>query len=119
MTTLTEGFGEWIPLTHDGVQRAPDAPAAVQIGRADKSLVQYPKGKSSMLFYFYAARSARDALRKMFADELDAPGAKGQGAMSFRFVVGGDEARLHLERLYEEFEVRFGAPPFLNQDDEP
>ena len=119
MTTLTEGFCDWIPLTKDGVERAPDGPAAVQVGRADKGLVQYPKGKSSMLFYFYAARSARDALRKIFGDELDAPGAKGQGALAFRFVAGGDDARLFLERLYEEFEVRFGAPPFLHQDDEP
>jgi hypothetical protein len=94
---------------------APDAPAAVQLCRADKSLVQYAKGKSSMVFYFYAARSARDALTKMFADELDTPGTKGQGALAFRVLPGDDAARAHLERLFEEFEQRFGSAPILHE----
>lgn len=111
---ISEGFCDWIPLTNDDVMKAPDAPAAVQVSRADKSLVQYPKGKSAMVFYFYAARSARDALRKIFSDELDAQGSMGQGALAFRFLEGGDDAKAHLERLYEEFETRFGGPPILH-----
>ncbi len=113
------GFSEWFPLSAAGVtQHAPDAPAAVQVSRLDKSLALYPKGKSAMVFYFYAARSAREALRRLFADELDEPGARGQGELAFRFYAGGDEARVHLERLYFEFEDRFGAPPVLHVSDE-
>jgi hypothetical protein len=118
--TIDSGFGDWIALTSEGVGGAPDEPAAVQVARADKSLVQYAKGKSAMVFYFYAARSAREALKRLFADELDEAGARGQGALAFRVLTGGDEARLHLERLYFEFEERFGSPPVLhaNGDDE-
>ena len=67
-----------------------------------------------MVFYFYAARSAREALLRLFADELEEPGARGHGALAFRFLKGGDEVHAHLERLFEEFEQRFGASPVLH-----
>lgn len=109
------GFSAWFPLTPDSVRAsAPDEPAAVQLSRADKSLVAYPRGKSAMVFYFYAARSAREALRRLFAEELEQPGASGQGPLAFRVLVGGDSARAHLERLYVEFEERFGGLPILH-----
>lgn len=116
-----EGFGPWWPLSPEGVQtHAPDGPAAVQLCRADKALVRYPRGKSTIVFYFYAARSARDALSRVFADEIDAPGARGQGPLAFRLLAGGDAARSRLEQLYEAFVERFGAPPVLHAstDDE-
>ncbi len=116
---LARGFSEWFPLDAAGTgQHAPDAPAAVQVSRLDRSLAVYPKGKSAMVFSFYAARSAREALRRLFADELEEPGARGQGALAFRFIAGGDAARVHLERLYFEFEERFGAPPVLHASDD-
>jgi hypothetical protein len=109
-----EGFTDWIALTNDGVAAAPDAPAAVQLSRLDKSLVPYAKGKSAMVFYFYAARSAREALKRLFAEELERPGARGQGPLAFRTITGGDDVRQHLEKLYFEFEERFGSPPILH-----
>ncbi len=118
--TTSEGFGEWIPLTAAGLLLATEGAGAVQLCRADKSLIEYPKGKSTMVFYFYAGRSVRDALRKVFADEIDEAGARGEGPLSFRFLAGGDEAKRWLEGLYEEFCDRFGAPPILHvvDDDE-
>jgi hypothetical protein len=113
------GFSQWFPLTSAGVEEnAPDAPAAVQLARADKSLVPYPRGKSAMVFYFYAARSAKEALKRLFAEELESAGARGQGPLTFRVLAGGDEARRHLERLYFEFEERFGSAPVLHAEAE-
>lgn len=114
---IAAGFGEWIPLTHDGIARCPDAPAAVQVSTEDRRLVQYPKGKSAMVFYFYAQRSAREALRRAFADELDERGARGEGPLAFRVLEGGDEVKAHLERLFAEFEARFGDAPTLHARD--
>ena len=94
------------------------APGAVQLCRADKSLIEYPKGKSTMVFYFYAARSMREALRRLFADELDEPGARGEGALLFRTCAGGDDVKQWIEGLYEEFSERFGRPPILHVVDD-
>lgn len=112
------GFGDWVPLTPEGLNAAIDGPAAVQLCRADKSLIEYPSGKSTMVFYFYAARSAREALRRLFADELEEPGARGEGALLFRTCAGGEEARAWLEGLFDEFVARFGRAPSLHPDDD-
>jgi hypothetical protein len=113
----THSFGAWFPLDDAHVASAPDAPAAVQLRRADGSLVAYPRGRSAMVFYFFAARSAREALRRLFRDELDEPGARGEGPLAFRVLVG-DDARAHLERLYESFAADFGRAPILHPDDD-
>ena len=111
-------LSEWAPLTEKLLRaRAPDEPAAVQLRRAN-GLVPYARGKSAMVFYFYAARSARQALLRAFADEVAEPGARGQGPLWFRTAVGGDDVREGLERLYEEFVARFGAPPVLHASDD-
>jgi hypothetical protein len=112
-------FGVWIPLDDEHLRRdAPDVPGAVQLRRADASLVQYPRGRSAMVFYFYAARSVREALRRLFRDELDEPGARGEGPLVFRFVVGGDDARALLERHFDAFVDEFGRAPALHADDD-
>jgi len=68
-------FGPWWPLSDEAVRReAPDAPGAVQLRRADGKPVVYPRGRSAMVFYLYAARSTREALLRLFRDELLEPG---------------------------------------------
>ena len=110
-------FGDWHPLTRDDVNaHAPDGPAAVQLSRADRMLIAYPTGKSSMVFYFYAARSAQQALLRLFADELAEPGSRDCGPLQFRTARGGDDVKVMLERLYADFERDFGAPPFLHAE---
>ena len=111
---VARGFGPWIPLTREGVAHAPDGPAAVQVGTEDRRLVAYPKGKSAMVFYLYAQRSAKETLLRVFADELDERGARGQGPLAYRVLEGGDAVRAHLERLFAEFEERFGDAPVLH-----
>jgi hypothetical protein len=116
-TTLA--FGPWQPLDGEQVDGDVwDAPGAVQLRRADGQLVSYPRGKSAMVFYFYAARSVREALRRVFRDELAEPGARGQGPLVFRVCLGGEEARLFLERHYESFVAQFGRAPCLHVDDD-
>jgi hypothetical protein len=109
-------FGDWYPLTEAGVDGAPRGPAAVQLRRA-LGLVRYPRGRSAMVYYFYAADDAARALTTLFADELATPGARGYGALWFRFSVE-ENAREGLEALYHEFSRRFGAPPVLHGADE-
>jgi hypothetical protein len=110
-------FGDWQPLTPAGVDAAFDGPAAVQVARADRQLVAYPKGKSAMVFYFYAARSAREALRRLFDDELLEPGARGEGALVFR-LCAGEPAKAWLEELFDRFVNDFGRAPILHPDDD-
>ncbi|HEY1099250.1 MAG TPA: hypothetical protein VGF99_09985 [Myxococcota bacterium] len=111
-------FGRWYGLDDEGLEMAPDGPGAVQVGRADRQLVDYPKGKSAMVFYFFAARSVREALRRVFADEIAEPGARGQGALVFRYFVGTDDAQAFLETLFDRFVVEFGRAPILHPDDD-
>jgi hypothetical protein len=111
-------FGDWQPLTRGVVDVALDAPAAVQVARADRQLVAYPSGKSAMVFYFYAARSAREALRRLFDDELLEPGARGEGPLVFRLCPGGDAAKAWLQELFERFCNDFGRAPILHPDDD-
>lgn len=111
---LTAGFGPWYPLTREGVEHASGLPSAVQVSTQDRRLVHYPKGKSAMVYYFYAARAAREALLRLFQDELDERGSRGEGPLVFRQMVGGNEVLEHIEKLYGDFEERFGAPPILH-----
>jgi hypothetical protein len=111
-------FGPWLPLDDAHLEDVTDGPGAVQLGRADRSLVDYPRGRSAMVFYFYAARSMREALRRLFADELDEPGARGEGPLVFRVCPGGHDARAWLEGLFDEFVERFGRAPILHPDDD-
>lgn len=110
-------FGDWYPLTEAGVDGAPRGAAAVQVRRA-LGLVRYPRGRSAMVYYFYAADDASRALTTVFGDELQEPGVRGHGALWFRFSTE-EGAREGLEALYLEFVRRFGAPPALHGADEP
>ncbi len=103
-------FGPWHPLDDEGLTAAPDAPGAIQVCRADRSLVQYPSGKSAMVFYVYAARSVRDAMRKLFGDELDTPGARGEGPLAFRWCAGGDDAECGSKASTTTSAANLGGP---------
>lgn len=105
-------FGPWHPLTVEGLVAAPEGPGAVQLRRGE-GLCVYPSGKSAMVFYFFARESVRGALERAFADELAGPGARGQGALLFRFAAA-DDAQEQLAALLHEFTRRFGAPPVLH-----
>ena len=109
-------FSKWFPLTEDGVDaKAPTGPAAVQLRTAD-GVIDYPAGKSAMVFYFFASTSVAEALRTHFADELTTPGHRGYGPLLFRFSDESDGAA-GLQRHLDAFEARFGRKPWLHESD--
>jgi hypothetical protein len=105
-------FGPWNELTADGVAKAPEGPAALQV-RREHGLLRYPQGRSAMVFYAFAASGARVALERRFADEIATPGAEGQGPLLYR-TLDDEGAQEHLAELLTRFEHRFGSPPALH-----
>lgn len=110
-------FTAWFPLDQQGVlTHAPQGPAALQI-RLAEGLIKYASGHSSaMVFYGYASQNARQTLQELFADELAQPGARGHGALWFRYIQG-DEVLDTLKRRMHKFQTHFGEFPIFNQPD--
>ena len=107
-------FSSWHPLSESGLEEyAPSQPAAVQVRLAD-GLVDYPDGHSAMVGYLVASESVRDALARLFDDEIESPGARGLGPLEFR-TYSGAGARRWMARLMFKFEDTFGAMPLFNQ----
>ena len=105
-------FGRWVSLTDEGLESAPAGPAAVQL-RREAGLIDYPSGKSAMVFYVWVGSNVRTALRSHFATELAQPGSQGQGPLLYRWSedVGGQQL---LQALLAGFERRFGSAPILH-----
>lgn len=110
------GFTNWQRLTQESVeQHAPDGPAALQVKRVG-GLVDYPSGKSAMLWYGYASENAGATLTEHFEDELRQPGTRGYGTLRFRYIPGGQQARETLMKVWHKFVSKFGRPPLLNSE---
>ncbi len=111
-------FSSWHPLTAEGVRsKAPEEPCAIQV-RRQQGLVNYPNGKSAMVWYGYGARG-QDLLRREFEGEIASPGQLGQGPLLFRYLCGGDEALETINLLAHKFRRRFGRLPILLDDEVP
>jgi len=105
-------FNDWSVLSLDEVEKGvTEGPAAFQLRQAE-GLVRYPSGKSAMVYYAYAHHAKRAILESM-QDEIQSPGVRGVGAIWFR-TLEHPRALEHLQRLFVEFERRFGAPPLFN-----
>ncbi len=110
-------FSSWYPLTEEGIAgHAPGGAAALQVKRA-RGLVEYPAGKSAMLWYAYASQDAARTLRECFGDELDTRECRGHGPLLFRYAAGGEEARETVDYVFRRFLTNFGAPPVFNDSD--
>lgn len=109
-----DGFSTWESLDRAGIVRAPDGPAAVQI-RVAEGLVDYPRGRSAMVFFFFAERSARRALLEKL-DTNWGQDERGLGQLWYR-CLQGPGAREELEGRWDAFYTRFGAPPCLHRDE--
>ena len=106
------GFSSWYELTDENLEaNAPGQKAAIQVRRAD-GLVDYPSGKSAMVWYGIADDVA-GVLRDQFADELDQPGIRGCGTLEFRYYAG-PRPRERIEKVAKRFVQRFGSPPVFN-----
>jgi len=111
------GFSSWYPLSDEGLkEHGPREAAAIQI-RRQEGLVDYPSGKSAMVWYGYSDDDAVAMLREVFGDELTEAGARGFGPLQFRYMTGDKGGRQSLEKVARKFVGRFGRAPILNRWD--
>lgn len=101
-------FDTWYPLGDAG-DRAPTDPGVWQV-RLATGLLDYPRGKSAMVHYAYAAdvRAAAQAW-------ASAHGAEG---LVCRHLIETDpttDLPAFCAKLSDEFVRRFGAPPRLSR----
>jgi hypothetical protein len=104
-------------MTEEGIrEHAPEGPAALQM-RREEGLVDYEGGRSAMVCYLFASESAESTLLEAFGDEAAEPGARGEGALEFRYIEGEDEAlKEHLAKLVHKFVQSFGETPLFNRE---
>lgn len=97
-------FGRWYPLA-DAPGLAPPGEGMLQL-RVATGLVEYPRGKSAMVWYEHAAdvRAAATALAGRYA---------GQDLWCRHLIEidGATDLAAFCAKLVTEFERRFGAPP--------
>lgn len=101
-------FGDWYPLDRAG-DLAPTGEGVLQL-RLASGLVDYPRGKSAMVWYQHAAdvRAAAGTLARRFAGR----------DLVCRHLIEVDAAvdlAAFCAKLRADFERRFGAVPYLEQ----
>ncbi len=97
-------FGEWYPLQTAG-DLAPAAEGVLQL-RLASGLIEYPNGKSAMVWYQHApdARIAAQALAVRFAD-------RNLVCRHLIEVDDGVDLAAFCAKLREDFQRRFGSVP--------
>lgn len=116
-------WGPWIFLTEAQVETLGPETAGVYEVKVNKRLVDYPHGRSAMIYYGCTREEVptiREALRLewMSEDKAEIRAAWSEyGELVFRFAVCEDPLGEHLRRL-ENFEQRFGRPPWANPEEE-
>ena len=103
-------FTSWTPLSNEALEAAPVGHAAVQLRRAE-GLVQYPRGMNTLVCFLFCD-DIEVSLTRLCQQELEQPGALGQGPLWFRYLVT-DEAESIIGSRYMRFVQRFGSPPIL------
>ncbi len=115
---MIQPFTSWFDLNHHSISlHAPTDPCALQVRRAS-GLVDYPTGKSAMVWYGYADNPRR-ALIARFADLGDEWHHPQYGPLRFRYLKGGQDVRHTIEGLANKFHRRFGRLPILMADPAP
>ena len=97
-------FGEWYPLSTAG-DLTPAGEGVLQL-RLATGLIEYPRGKSAMVWYQHApdVRIAAQALARRFADR----------DLVCRHLIDVDDGvdlGTFCAKLREDFERRFGSVP--------
>ncbi len=103
-------FGPWYPLADAG-DLAPAEPGVLQLRRAH-GLVDYPRGKSAMVWYEHA-RDVR-AAATAFATR-----AGGQNLVCRHLIEiePGTDLASFCNKLRSDFVQRFGSPPLYERQD--
>ena len=111
---------EWIPLTPASAKSLSDVPGLYEVKVDSKQLVQYPTGKSAMVFY--GKTDSRKSLRAAVEEDWYSPGKEAVrtewsalGPLVFRWAAAPDPDAEHARRL-TLFLERFGRIPWGNQD---
>ncbi len=101
-------FGEWYPLSTSG-DRAPAGEGVLQL-RLATGLLDYPRGKSAMVWYEHSrdVKTAAGALGVRFAN-------KGLVCRHLIEVDAGVDLAAFCAKLREDFERRFGMVPHFEQ----
>lgn len=107
-------YSTWFPLNEEGIEASGICGAAAVQVRREQGLVDYGAGKSAMVWYGYFSEDSDRKLSEVFRDELEQPGARGQGPLLFRFY-SGDATRDSMVNRARQFAKRFGGPPILNR----
>lgn len=105
-------FGPWYPLADAG-DRAPAEPGVLQL-RLATGLVDYPRGKSAMLWYAHGQdlRAAATALATEHADKLE--------NLVCRHLIEiepGTDLATFCNKLRSDFVQRFGSVPLYERQD--
>ncbi|HET9622300.1 MAG TPA: hypothetical protein VFP84_13095 [Kofleriaceae bacterium] len=106
-------FCPWYPLS-EARDRAPAGEGVVQL-RLASGLLDYPRGKSAMVFYAHAAHVA-DTIDAWAAAHGAAEGGSARETFVCRHLIEADPATdlaQFCAKLSDEFLRRFGAPPGL------
>jgi hypothetical protein len=101
-------FGEWYPLSAAG--DLPEQESVLQL-RVATGLLEYPRGKSAMVWYQHVhdVRAAATALAVRFAD-------KDLVVRHLIEVDDGVDLEAFCAKLREDFERRFGTVPLFEHE---
>ena len=110
----------WLPLTPDAVGDLSDVPGLYEVKVDSKALVQYPTGKSAMVFY--GKTDERKSLRRAVEEDWFSAGKDAiraqwstVGPLVFRWAATPDPDPEHSRRL-TLFVERVGRIPWGNAE---
>lgn len=110
----------WAPLTLESVAELSDVPGLYEVKVDTRNLVQYPTGKSAMIFY--GITDERKSLKQAVAEDwfrTDKDAIRAQwsevGPIVFRWAATPDPLPEHTRRM-RLFQERFGRFPWGNAD---
>lgn len=112
-------WSPWIVLDADHVEQLGPRSTGLYEVKVDRRLVDYPTGKSAMIYYGCTDGSVltvREALaRDWFTDDKDAVRQQWSqyGSLVWRFALEHDPEPEHRRRM-ESFQLRFGRLPWAN-----
>lgn len=110
----------WAPLTREAAAGLSDVPGLYEVKVDGRNPIQYPSGKSAMVFY--GITDERKSLRLAVEEDWFSPGKDairaqwaGVGEMVFRWAATPDPGPEHARRM-RQFLERFGRYPWGNTD---
>ena len=110
----------WLPLTRPAAADLSDVPGLYEVKVDTRNLVQYPTGKSAMVYY--GMTDERRSLRATVEEDWFSPGKDpiraqwaSYGPLVFRWAAAENPETEHARRL-RLFVERFGRIPLGNAD---